>query len=426
MNKFTRKRGSRRAAESTLAIILAGGSGTRLKSLTRWHAKPAIPFGGKFRTIDFPLSNCINSDIRKINILTQYKSHSLNTHIQKGWNFLRSELGEHIECIPAQQRVKDSWYCGTADAVYQNLDIIADEQPSNVIVLAGDHVYKMDYQTMILDHINKDADMSVACLEVPKEEAKQFGVMTIDEHNWIKRFAEKPENPEAIPGNEDYAMASMGIYVFKTEFLYRVLVADAKNERSSHDFGKDIIPDNLATARISAFPFRDSELGTTGYWRDVGTIDAYYEANMDLVTVTPQLNLYDEEWPIWTYQQQLPPAKFVFNDEDRRGMAVDSMVSGGCIVSGAMVERSILSNKVRVNSFSNISGSIILPDVEIGRNCTLRNCIIDQGCKIPPGTSIGLNPKTDAERFFVSPGGVTLVSKEMLGQEMSSAHVNVA
>jgi len=426
MNKFTRKRGSRRAAESTLAIILAGGSGTRLKSLTRWHAKPAIPFGGKFRTIDFPLSNCINSDIRKINILTQYKSHSLNTHIQKGWNFLRSELGEHIECIPAQQRVKDSWYCGTADAVYQNLDIIAEEQPSNVIVLAGDHVYKMDYQTMILDHINRDADMTVACLEVPKDEARQFGVMTIDEHNWIRRFAEKPDEPEAIPGNEDYAMASMGIYVFKTEFLYRVLVADAKNDRSSHDFGKDIIPGNLKTARISAFPFRDPELGTTGYWRDVGTIDAYYEANMDLVTVTPQLNLYEDEWPIWTYQQQLPPAKFVFNDEDRRGMAVDSMVSGGCIVSGAMVERSILSNQVRVNSFSNISGSILLPDVEVGRNCTLRNCIIDQGCKIPPGTSIGLNPDKDSQRFYVSSGGVTLVSKEMLGQDMSGAHVNVA
>ncbi len=417
MNQLTKRNTSRRASENTLAIILAGGSGTRLKSLTQWHSKPAIPFGGKFRTIDFPLSNCINSDIRKISILTQYKSHSLNAHIQKGWSFLRPELGEFIDCIPAQQRIKDSWYQGTADAVYQNLDIIREQKPNYVVVLAGDHVYKMDYREMILDHINNNADMTVACLEVPKAEATQFGVMTIDQNNLITRFTEKPANPETVPGNPAVSMASMGIYVFSTEFLYEKLVADAKDEFSSHDFGKDIIPASMGKARISAFPFKDSRTGKKGYWRDVGTIDSYYEANMDLVKVTPQLNLYDDNWPVWTYQEQLPPAKFIFNYDNRRGMAVDSMVSGGCIISGALVERSLLSNKVRINSYSRVSDSIILPDVEIGRNCIIQNCIIDQGCHIPSGTSIGVNLIQDAERFHVSSGGVVLVSKQMLGQE---------
>ena len=417
MRHFTKRTNRSESPENALAIILAGGSGTRLKSLTRWHAKPAIPFGGKFRTIDFPLSNCINSGIRRISILTQYKSHSLNTHIQKGWSFLRPELGEYIDCIPAQQRVKDSWYQGTADAVYQNLDIIREQKPKFVVILAGDHVYKMDYRDMILDHINKNADLSVACLEVPVKEAKQFGVMTTDEHNWISRFSEKPAKPENIPGKPGYAMASMGIYVFSTEFLYQKLLEDAKSETSSHDFGKDIIPSCLKSARLSAFPFRNPDSDEPGYWRDVGTIDSYYEANMDLVTVTPELNLYDDDWPIWTYQQQLPPAKFVFNDRNRRGMAVDSMVSGGCIVSGAHVDRSLLFNKVRINSYTHITGSIILPEVEIGRNCILQNCIIDQGCQIPPCTNIGVNPIEDSARFYVSPGGIVLVSKEMLGQE---------
>jgi glucose-1-phosphate adenylyltransferase len=417
MHQFTQRKNSRRTSENTLAIILAGGSGTRLKSLTQWHSKPAIPFGGKFRTIDFPLSNCLNSDIRKICILTQYKSHSLNAHIQRGWSFLRPELGEYIDCIPAQQRIKDCWYQGTADAVYQNLDIIREQKPHYVVVLAGDHVYKMDYRGMILDHINKHADMTVACLEVSKAEATQFGVMTIDKHNLVTRFSEKPSNPETIPGNPDMSMASMGIYVFNTEFLYAQLAADSKNELSSHDFGKDIIPTCMGKAIISAFPFKDPHTGNQGYWRDVGTIDSYYEANMDLVKVTPQLNLYDADWPIWTYQEQLPPAKFIFNDENRRGMAVDSLVSGGCIISGALVERSLLSNKTRVNSFSHVSDSILLPDVEIGRNCIIQHCIIDQGCKIPSGTSIGVNRIHDAERFHLSPGGVVLVSKKMLGQE---------
>lgn len=418
MKHFTKRTNQGASPENALAIILAGGSGTRLKSLTRWHAKPAIPFGGKFRTIDFPLSNCINSKIRKISILTQYKSHSLNAHIQKGWSFLRPELGEYIDCIPAQQRVKDSWYQGTADAVYQNLDIIKEKKPNFVVVLAGDHVYKMDYRDMILDHINKNADMTVACLEVPVQDAKQFGVMTIDENNWIKRFSEKPASPETIPGKPGQAMASMGIYVFSTEFLYEKLLADARDETSSHDFGKDIIPSCVNEARLNAFPFRNTETREPGYWRDVGTIDAYYEANMDLVGITPELNLYDKNWPVWTYQEQLPPAKFVFNDRDRRGMAVDSLVSGGCIVSGAHIERSLLSNNVRVNSYSHVTGSIILPDVEVGRNCILQNCIIDQGCEIPPGTNIGINPIEDKARFYVSSEGIVLVSKEMLGQEL--------
>ena len=385
--------------------------------MTQWHSKPAIPFGGKFRTIDFSLSNCINSDIRKISILTQYKSHSLNAHIQKGWSFLRPELGEFIDCIPAQQRIKDSWYQGTADAVHQNIDIIREHNPNYVVVLAGDHVYKMDYKEMIQDHINSNSDMTVACIEVSKEEAKQFGVMTIDEHNSVIRFTEKPDDPETIPGKPDVVMASMGIYVFSTSFLYEKLGQDARDGFSSHDFGKDIIPASIGKAKISAFPFIDHKTGKKGYWRDVGTIDSYYAANKDLLKVTPQLNLYDDGWPIWTYQEQLPPAKFIFNDDNRRGMAVDSMVSGGCIISGAYVERSLLSNKVRINSYSHVSDCIILPDVVIGRNCILKNCIIDQGCQIPSGTSIGVDLLKDAERFHVSDGGVVLVSKEMLGQE---------
>ncbi len=418
MIHITQHKRSKSASMNALAIILAGGSGTRLKSLTRWHAKPAIPFGGKFRTIDFPLSNCINSNIRKISILTQYKSHSLNAHIQKGWSFLRPELDEFIDCIPAQQRVKDSWYQGTADAVFQNLDIIQEKAPEHVVILAGDHVYKMDYREMILDHINKNADMTVACLEIPKEEATQFGVMSTDSNNWITQFSEKPADPQTIPGKPGIAMASMGIYVFNTQFLYDALWQDAKSETSSHDFGKDIIPNAINKAKISAFPFRNPETGECGYWRDVGTIDSYYEANLDLVKVTPELNLYDEDWPVWTYQSQLPPAKFVFNDTDRRGMAVDSMVSAGCIVSGAYVKRSLLSNNVRLNSYSFVTGSVLLPDVEVGRNCVIQNCIIDQGCKIPPETIIGVDHEEDRKRFYVSPGGVVLVSKEMLGQEM--------
>lgn len=398
----------------TFALILAGGSGTRLKSLTKWHAKPSIPFGGKFRTIDFPLSNCINSDIRRIGILTQYKSHSLNTHIQKGWNFLRPELGEFIDLIPAQQRVKDSWYQGTADAIYQNLDIIQEVKPTHVLVLAGDHIYKMDYSLMIQHHIDNQADMTIGCIEVPLEEATQFGVMSIDKNMRVTQFAEKPSTPDPIPGNPEYALASMGIYVFSTNYLFDILNSDARRSASSHDFGKDIIPDSINNANLFAYPFRDPETDQPGYWRDVGTIDAYFEANMELLSVTPALNLYDESWPIWTYQSQLPPAKFVFDDEDRRGMAIDSLVSGGCIISGSIARRCLLSNNVRIHSFSNLEDCVVLPNSSVGRHCKLKNVVIDQHCNIPEGMTIGYDLKKDAERFYVSPKGVVLVSPEML------------
>ncbi|MBA56099.1 MAG: glucose-1-phosphate adenylyltransferase [Pseudomonadales bacterium] len=406
--------------KNTLALILAGGSGTRLRSLTRWHSKPAVPFGGKFRTIDFPLSNCINSGIRQISILTQYKSHSLNSHIQKGWSFLRPELGEFVELLPAQQRVKDSWYMGTADAVYQNLDIIDMVHPDYVLILAGDHIYKMNYALMIQRHIDSGADITVGCIQVPAKEAKEFGVMAVDENHWIQRFQEKPADPECVPGKPGMSLASMGIYVFPKNLLDQLLQEDADMANSAHDFGKNIIPNAVKHMKVLAYPFTDSNTGNTAYWRDVGTIDSYFEANMDLLSVTPQLNLYDQTWPIWTYQEQLPPAKFVFDDENRRGMAVDSLVSGGCIISGSSVKRSLLSNNVRIHSYSTIRDAVILPNVEIGRNCRLKKVIIDRDCKIPPGTVIGYDHARDAKQFYVSPNGIVLVSSEMLGKSLSN------
>ncbi len=402
----------------TLALILAGGSGTRLHSLTKWHAKPAVPFGGKFRTIDFPLSNCINSNIRRICVLTQYKSHSLNAHIHKGWHFLKPELDEFIELLPAQQRVKNDWYSGTADAVFQNLDIIQEYKPKYVLILAGDHVYKMDYRAMINHHVSTNADMTVGCIDVPVEEASEFGVMSIDNQYRITAFDEKPDKPQPLPDDKSRALASMGIYVFNREFLERVLQGDSHNGQSSHDFGKDIIPDNVHKHKLVAFPFRnyssDRKSHQTAYWRDVGTIDAYYEANMELLSITPPLNLYDRAWPIWTYQEQLPPAKFVFDDDNRRGMAVDSMVSSGCVISGSRVKRSLLSNNVHLHSYSSIEDSVILPDVEVKRACRLKKVIIDKGCVIPEGTVIGEDKELDKLHFHVSPNGITLVSQEML------------
>ena len=312
-----------RLTQDTLALILAGGRGSRLKHLTLWRAKPAVPFGGKFRIIDFPLSNCMNSGIRRVGVLTQYKAHSLIRHIQKGWGFLRGELGEFVELLPAQQRIETSWYTGTADAVYQNLDIIRNHDPSFVLILAGDHVYKMDYGAMLFRHQESHADVTVACVEVPVSRAHEFGVMTVDESWRIVDFQEKPDNPVCLPGRPDTALVSMGIYIFNTKFLYEQLIRDADAPYSAHDFGKDIIPSIIESYRVMAYPFRDPASAKQPYWRDVGTVDAFYEANIELVGVTPELNLYDDEWPIWTYQEQLPPAKFVFDDEDRRGMAVD-------------------------------------------------------------------------------------------------------
>ncbi len=407
-----------RLTRDTLALILAGGRGSRLKQLTEWRVKPAVPFGGKFRIIDFPLSNCINSGIRRIGVLTQYKAHSLIQHIQKGWGFLRGEFGEFVELLPAQQRIEASWYIGTANAVYQNLDIIRNHDPSYVLILAGDHVYKMDYGPMIAWHLEQKADMTVGCIEVPLERASAFGVMDVNEDGRISRFLEKPANPQPMPGRTNVALASMGIYVFNTQFLYEQLIRDADTPDSSHDFGKDIIPAAIDQYRVVAYPFRDVQNKRLAYWRDVGTVDAFWEANMELIGLTPELNLYDEEWPIWTYQEQLPPAKFVFDYDDRRGMALDSMVSGGCIISGATVRHSLLFSNVRVESGSTLQDAVVLPDVEIGQGCRLRHVVVDKGCQIKSGTVIGENPEEDKARFYVTPGGVTLITPEMLGQEL--------
>ena len=405
-----------RLTRDTVALIIAGGRGERLKHLTMWRAKPAVPFGGKFRIIDFPLSNCINSGIRRIGVLTQYKSHSLIRHIHKGWGFLRGEFGEFVEVFPASQRVETSWYAGTSDAVYQNLDLIRLQNPRYVVVLAGDHVYKMDYGPMLAHHVEKGADLTVACHHVPLDEARGFGVMAVDQKDNVIEFQEKPADPKPVPGRTDVALASMGIYVFNVEFLYEQVIKDADSPTSSHDFGKDLLPSGIGNHRVVAYPFVDVQEGKQAYWRDVGTVDAFWLANMELIGITPPLNLYDREWPIWTYQEQLPPAKFIFDDEGRRGMAVDSMVSGGCIISGATLRRSLLFSDVKVNSYARLVDSVVLPEVNIGRNCRISKAVIDKGCAIPEDTVIGEDPEEDNRRFYVTETGVVLVTPEMLGQ----------
>jgi len=403
---------------NTLALIMAGGRGSRLKDLTTWRAKPAVPFGGKFRIIDFPLSNCINSGIRRIGVLTQYKAHSLILHIQHGWGHLRGEFGEFVELLPAQQRVEASWYAGTADSIYQNLDIIRDHAPEYVLILAGDHIYKMDYGAMLAKHVECEADLTVGCIEVPLEKASAFGVMGVEEGMRIRTFIEKPDEPAPMPGHEDHALCSMGIYVFNTAFLFEQLIRDADTPKSSRDFGKDIIPDAIRNYRVFAYPFKNSATGVQSYWRDVGTVDAFWEANQELIGVTPELNLYDDEWPIWTHQEQLPPAKFIFDEDERRGMAVDSMVSGGCIISGAVVRHSLLFSNVTVDDYSEVNSSVILPDVQIGKNCRITRAVIDKGCEISDGTVIGENAQEDNEKYHVSPNGIVLVTSDMLGQEL--------
>ena len=420
MNNEQSQRFVSRLTRNTLALVLAGGRGSRLKNMTEWRAKPAVPFGGKFRIIDFPLSNCINSGVRQISVVTQYKSHSLIRHIQKGWSFLRGEFGEFVELMPAAQQ-RESWYEGTADAVCQNLNIIRSHDPEFVLILAGDHIYKMDYGTMIADHVEQHADMTVGCLEVPLEMAKGFGVMSVDTRGRIVRFAEKPEQPEPTPNDPEKALASMGIYVFNAEFLYEQLQHDANMSTSTHDFGKDIIPSLIKSHRVFAYRFRDVQKGEQPYWRDVGTVDAFWEANMELVSVSPQLNLYDKQWPIWTYQEQLPPAKFVFDDDDRRGMAVDSMVSGGCLISGAKIKNSLLFSNVKLNSYALLEETVVLPDVEIGRHSHIKKAVIDKGVSIPPNTVIGQDREEDAKRFYVSENGVVLITPEMLGQKLHDA-----
>lgn len=416
MSKTNTTRFVSRLTRDTLALILAGGRGSRLKQLTNWRAKPAVPFGGKFRIIDFPLSNCMNSGIRRVGVLTQYKAHSLIRHIQQGWGFMSGALGEFVELLPASQRTTEGWYLGTADACYQNIDILRNHGPEYVLILAGDHIYKMDYGDMLAEHVAQNADMTIGCIEVPLAQARSFGVMSVDVNHRIVAFDEKPANPNTIPGRDDVALASMGIYIFNANFLYEQLIKDADSPESSHDFGHDIIPSLIQNYKVIAFPYKDVQGNDPGYWRDVGTIDAFWSANLELIGVTPELNLYDDDWPIWTHQAQQPPAKFVFDDDDRRGMAVDSMVSGGCIISGSTVRHSVLFSNVEVHSFSLVEDAVVLPDVSIGRHCRLKKVVLDKGCEVPPGMIIGEDPKADAERFEVSPNGVVLVTPEMLGQ----------
>jgi len=406
--------------KNTVALILAGGRGSRLKDLTNRRAKPAVPFGGKFRIIDFPLSNCINSGIRRVGVVTQYKSHSLIRHIQRGWSFLNGEFSEYIEVLPAsQQNDNEEWYKGTADAVFQNIDILKESNAEYVLILAGDHIYKMDYGQMLATHVRKNADMTVACLHVPLEEAKSFGVMAVDGEDRIVEFAEKPANPKPMPGSATHALASMGIYVFNAQFMYEQLTRDAADPDSLNDFGGNIIPYLISRARVYAHRFSDSCVGAKNghyYWRDVGTVDAYWEANMELTRVTPELNMYDKQWPIWTYQEQLPPAKFVFQDEGRMGKATDSIVSGGCLISGSCVSSSVLFSNVRVHSYCEIDGAVLLPNVVINRHTKLKNVVIDKGVNIPEGIEIGFDAKADKEYFYVSEKGTVLVTQEMLNR----------
>jgi glucose-1-phosphate adenylyltransferase len=408
-----------RALRGTLALVLAGGRGSRLRNLTDNDAKPAVPFGGKFRIIDFPLSNCVNSGIRRIAVPTQYKAHTLIQHLQRGWGFFRAEINEFVELWPAQQQtLEESWYRGTADAVFQNLDLIRRHDPDYILILAGDHVYRQDYSKLLAYHIDKGADVTISCVEVPLAKASDFGVVAVDDDDNITGFLEKPANPPHAPGNPDVAFASMGIYVFNARFLMKLLEDDALNPESSRDFGKDIIPALINTNRVLAHRFNDSCVLTPGatepYWRDVGTVDAYWEANLDLTTITPELDLYDEEWPIWTYQLQKPAAKFVFDSDDRRGMAVDSVVSAGCVVSGATVRRSLLFSCVRINSYALVEDTVVLPEADIGRHCRIHRAIIGAGCKVPEGLVVGENREDDLRRFHVTEQGVTLVTQQML------------
>jgi glucose-1-phosphate adenylyltransferase len=418
-----RRRVAGALTKNALALVLAGGRGSRLQELTNWRAKPSLPFGGKFRIIDFTLSNCVNSGIRRIGICTQYKAQSLIRHVQRGWSFLDGRFDEFVELLPAQQRVEPTWYQGTADAVYQNLDILRRHDPDHVLILAGDHVYKMDYGVMLEDHVGAHAQMTIACIDVPLGDARSLGVMAVDSARRVVGFQEKPSEPAPMPGRPDRALASMGVYVLDAAFLYDELLRDADDGRSSHDFGKDIIPHLLGHgARVHAHHFAESCVNVTGdgipYWRDVGTVDAYWEANIALTHVVPELNLYDEDWPIWTHQEQLPPAKFVFDDDGRRGTAIDSLVAGGCIISGSTVRRSLLFSSVHVHDFCTIEDSVVLPKVVVGRGTVLRKAVVDKHCRLPAGLRIGLDPAEDRRRFHVTERGVTLIIPEMLGQQV--------
>ena len=409
-----------RLTRDTVALILAGGRGSRLYELTDWRAKPGVYFGGKLRIIDFPLSNCINSGIRRIGVATQYKAHSLIRHLVHGWTRFQAAEREFIEILPASQRVSEDWYLGTADAVFQNLDIIRTHQPRFVLILSGDHVYKMDYGAFLAFHAEKEADMTVSCIEVPVAEAAgQFGVMTVDDTGRVIEFNEKPEHPASIPGKEGICLASMGNYIFNTDFLYEQVIKDADTPGSDHDFGKNIIPSIIDDYQVFAYPFRDPKTQKQAYWRDVGTLDAYWEANMELNSVLPQLDLYDSQWPIHTHQIQAPPAKIIYDYPGRRGEVIESMISAGCIVSGASVRKSVIFSNCKVHSHSVITDSLLLPECEIMENCTINGAIIDRGSVIPEGTEIGVDLDADRARGFrVTEGGHTLVTPGMLKQKL--------
>ena len=402
-----------------MAYILAGGRGSRLMELTDVRAKPAVYFGGNTRIIDFALSNALNSGIRRIGVATQYKAHSLIRHLQRGWNFFRPERNETFDILPASQRVaEDLWYEGTADAVYQNIDIIPSADPEYIVVLAGDHVYKMDYEFMLRQHVDTGADVTVGCLEVPRMEASGFGVMAVDETDRIVSFLEKPADPPGMPDNPDMALASMGIYVFTTRFLFDQLRRDAATPGSSRDFGKDIIPYLVEHGKAVAHRFTSScvrsESESQAYWRDVGTVDAYWEANIDLTAIIPGLDLYDREWPIWTFSETQPPAKFVHNEDGRRGQAINSLVSNGCIISGSSMCRSLVFTGVHVHSYADIDGAVILPHVDIGRSARLKNVVIDRGVRIPEGLVVGEDPERDAQRFRRTERGICLITQPMI------------
>lgn len=410
-----------RLAKDAMAYVLAGGRGSRLMEMTDRRAKPAVFFGGKTRIIDFALSNALNSGIRRIAVATQYKSHSLIRHLTRGWNFLRPERNESFDILPASQMIsEDSWYKGTADAVYQNIDIIDSYAPKYIVVLAGDHIYKMDYEIMLRQHVDSGADVTLGCLEVPRMEAVGFGVMHVDEHDTIIDFVEKPADPPCVPGSPDVALASMGIYVFNSEYLFQLLREDANNPNSSNDFGKDIVPYIVQHGKAVAHRFSQScvrsDHEVEAYWRDVGTVDAYWDANIDLTDIVPKLDLYDHEWPIWTHSELTPPAKFIHDEDNRRGMAVSSLVSGGCIISGASLRKSLLFTGVVAHSFSHVDGGVILPQVHIGRGARLTNVVVDRGVIIPEGLIVGEDPVLDAQRFRRTEKGICLITQSMLNK----------
>ncbi|HDR28601.1 MAG TPA: glucose-1-phosphate adenylyltransferase [Rhodovulum sp.] len=415
-----------RLSSRSMAFVLAGGRGSRLMELTDNRAKPAVYFGGKTRIIDFALSNALNSGIRKMAVATQYKAHSLIRHCQRGWNFFRAERNEYLDILPASQRVNEhSWYLGTADAVTQNIDIVDSYGVDFVLILAGDHVYKMDYEIMLRQHVASGADVTVGCLAVPKSEASAFGVMQVDTSDRITAFVEKPADPPTLPGDPATCLASMGIYVFDWKFLRDLLIHDAADPNSSHDFGKDLIPQIVKNGKAMAHRFAKSCVRdhpeANAYWRDVGTVDAFWKSNIDLTDFTPELNLWDRNWPIWTYSESVPPAKFVHDEEDRRGTAVSSMVSGGCIISGTEVRNSLLFTMVHTNSYSVLDHAVVLPYVVVGRNARLKNVVIDRGVVIPSGLIVGEDPDEDARWFRVTEGGVTLITQPMLDRRAAAA-----